>query len=699
MKTKYIIRQNPQKNWPNAFITEGWKKTSFILSILLIILFSLPTSSNHVLGQSKATCTWTGSSSTSFGWFLNWADWNVPSSGDNIVFSASASRNCVLDANRTVGSITNTTSRNLSTNNRNLTINGTISFTGSGKIDATNTSGAVTFAGSSAQSLPSSNFLSNTITNLYIANNSGVSMSGDLIVSKKLTLTNGSFSIASNTLTLSDSLKPVSGTLVGGTSSNLVISGTGLSVTIPAITLNNLTLNRPNGLSLGGNMSVYGAMTLTSGTFTVGANTLSYYGTNPTVTAGLIDATNTLSKVIFLNTTPITFPVGLFRFYIYSLVMNGSGGVVLSENLTISKNLELINGKIQTNTNNLSMGNTTNNIVGGNSNSYINGYCKKTGNTAFTFHIGNSDVYAPISISAANGGGSASDAFTAKYHGTSPHPTYDSTQHESSIARISSMEYWTLDRTGGTNNVSVTLSWDDRSGGVSNLTDLLVARWDGSKWVNHGNTGTTGDTSSGTITSSIVSSFSPFTLASKNGFSNMLPITLLDFSVKCIDNKPQIEWATASEINNNYFEIQKSDDAVNWKTIEIIPGAGNSTIVNKYNYIDKISKGSKSFYRLKSVDFDGSCYFSNLQFVEDCENSDVGFKLFPNPSKGMILLDFSGNEEKIGKLEIYNLMGEIVYSYYGFVNEIDLSNQPEGTYYMIATHDGKRMIEKISIIK
>lgn len=693
MKTFYKIRQNPHIKGRTTLVK--------IFSILWIVSFISICPITPAYSQVKATCIWDGDHSTSFGDKFNWSSNKIPASGDDIIFSSSATYDCILDKDRVVGNITNASSRNLNTASYDVTINGSIAFSGSGKIDATNINGAITFAGSSAQTLPAAAFTGGTISNLYSANGSlgGVTLNGDLTVDKRLIITNGRFSISSNTLTLNDSLKVVTGTLSGGTSSNLIVAGSGYNVTIPAITLKDLTLNRPNGLTLGGTMAIHGVVTLTSGTFTLGANTLNYYGTTPVITSGIIEAINPLSKVTFLNSSPITFPVGLFRFYIYSLSMNGTGGVTLTEDLTINKNLELISGKIHTNSYSLNFGNTTNNITGGNSNSYIDGNCKKTGNTAFTFHIGNPDVYAPIAISAANGGGSATDAFTAKYFGENPHPLYDSTLHENSIARVSSMEYWTLDRTGGTNNVSVTLSWDDRSGGVSNLNDLTVAHWDGAMWADQGNAGTTGDNTSGTITSKLASNFSPFTLASKSGSSNMLPIILIDFSVKCMDHIPQINWSTASEINNSHFEIETSEDAVNWKAIKIIPGAGNSTVVKNYKYTYEFTKSSKCFYRLKSVDFDGQYYFSKLLFLENCESADVEFKLFPVPSKGVVFLDFSGDNKRIGKLVICNLMGEIIYSYDGFIDEINLSDQAEGTYYVIAYYDDKRIIEKFSIIK
>jgi hypothetical protein len=147
---------------------------------------------------------------------------------------------------------------------------------------------------------------------------------------------------------------------------------------------------------------------------------------------------------------------------------------------------------------------------------------------------------------------------------------------EATIDHLSDCEYWIIDRTNGASNVNVTLSWDTTSCGVTNLTDLKVARWDGSQWRDHGNGGTTGGLSSGTvISSSAITSFSPFTLASSTT-ANPLPITLLRFNALQTKNEVTTSWATSTEINNNFFTIERSTDIANWEEIATIKGAGNS---------------------------------------------------------------------------------------------------------------------------
>ena len=111
-----------------------------------------------------------------------------------------------------------------------------------------------------------------TFNNLSIANTAGVTMSADETVNGTTTLTSGSLSIGAHTLTLNGLISVVSGSLTGGSASNIAIGGAGASTTLPGITLNDFTLNRANGISLSGDITVYGALTVTNGTLNTGIN-------------------------------------------------------------------------------------------------------------------------------------------------------------------------------------------------------------------------------------------------------------------------------------------------------------------------------------------------------------------------------------------------------------------------------------------
>jgi hypothetical protein len=128
-------------------------------------------------------------------------------------------------------------------------------------------SSTFTLNGTSIQTMSGSTF-----NDLVINNAAGVSMLSDETIGDTLTLTNGAFSIGSHTLTLDRVLSVGGGSLVGGTSSNIVVGGSSASTVLPSITLNNFTLNRASGASLSGEATIAGALTITNGTLSTGAN-------------------------------------------------------------------------------------------------------------------------------------------------------------------------------------------------------------------------------------------------------------------------------------------------------------------------------------------------------------------------------------------------------------------------------------------
>ncbi len=88
--------------------------------------------------------------------------------------------------------------------------------------------------------------------------------------------------------------------------------------------------------------------------------------------------------------------------------------------------------------------------------------------------------------------------------------------------------------------------------------------------------------------------------------SNPLPIELLYFAVSCTEEGTNVEWASASETNNDFYTVQRSEEGDNWQTIAQISGAGNSNQSLYYSYLDYSGKGKNYIYRLLQTDYNGS---------------------------------------------------------------------------------------------
>ena len=102
--------------------------------------------------------------------------------------------------------------------------------------------------------------------------------------------------------------------------------------------------------------------------------------------------------------------------------------------------------------------------------------------------------------------------------------------------------------------------------------------------------------------------FRSWTLSDEN---NPLPIELIDFRGNCEGNRVVISWTTASEQNNDYFTVEKSHNGVDWQAIGTIEGAGSSSEMLNYSFVDETPTGL-AYYRLAQTDFDGSMEYSNM---------------------------------------------------------------------------------------
>ena len=399
---------------------------------------------------------------------------------------------------------------------------------------------------------------------------------------------------------------------------------------------------------------------------------------------------------------------GTSAIQVSNITINKTGNALQLDNeLQITGALTFVNGKILSNTTDMDtefVHFLDGSSYSGSSNaSHIDGVVRKTGNDAFDFPLGDNNLLRTVSISAP---GVVTDHFTAYYTATNPDESYSRDSIDVSIDHISAHEYWILNRTGGGSEVDVTLSWASNSGGVDNLADLRVARWDGTQWQNHGNGTTTGDTVSGTITTATaVSSFSPFTLASSST-GNPLPIELLSFSAELIEKEVQLSWATVVEIDNDYFTIERSNDAINWEAIIKVYGVGNSTQVLNYAAVDKTPYLFTSYYRLKQTCLDGHYEYFNIVSVYNGSGKSSQSKLEiltiePNPFKGNFNVAYNAASNEALRVQIVNTTGKLVFSEtvsadnhtsYIFFDRLNLS---KGFYLLRLSQAGKSAVKKL----
>lgn len=383
---------------------------------------------------------------------------------------------------------------------------------------------------------------------------------------------------------------------------------------------------------------------------------------------------------------------------------SGTDDVILDQPTIVSHSLLLINGIINSTAVNLLTltSNLTTATNGGNAGSFVSGpmsWNLTTGGT-YVFPTGKAPTkWARAALSDLTG----STYFTAEYF-KAGHGTIASTDLIAPLRYVSAKEYWGLSEADATIDAAVTLYWEDASySGITNCTpggDLVVGHFNGTMWEDMGNsggiTGTCVGASAGTVKSGIQTSFSPFTFAS--GGLSPLPIELLSFNAKPNVSMVDLSWSTASELNNDYFTIEKTKDGVNFEIVGVIKGAGNSTSKLNYEYVDNRPYSRVSYYRLKQTDFDGNFSYSELIMVSFEKPSLFSLNVYPNPNNGRAInLQINGisNEEVL--VVVYDILGNEIFSKVIITNEndsdvhaIDPSQKlPVGVYIISATSDQK----------
>jgi Domain of unknown function (DUF4082)/Secretion system C-terminal sorting domain/Cohesin domain len=143
---------------------------------------------------------------------------------------------------------------------------------------------------------------------------------------------------------------------------------------------------------------------------------------------------------------------------------------------------------------------------------------------------------------------------------------------------------------------------------------------------------------------------------------NTLPVTLLNLSATPQDKKITVRWATDGESNNKGFDLLRSTDGINWQTIAFINGAGNSSSVKNYSYVDLNLSPKRYYYRLKQIDFDGKYKISaTVSAVIDGKGSFSLSQNFPNPTVGgETTIQFTLAAASKVSLSLYDMHGRLV---------------------------------------
>jgi hypothetical protein len=172
-----------------------------------------------------------------------------------------------------------------------------------------------------------------------------------------------------------------------------------------------------------------------------------------------------------------------------------------------------------------------------------------------------------------------------------------------------------------------------------------------------------------------------------------LPIELVYFQAKKEDKKVRLNWQTASEINCQSFEIERSKDALHWTLLQQIVAKGHVDMLSDYLCYDEAPESGISYYRLKSNDIDAHFQYSEIVAVEMPEEGH-SYLVYPNPTSDFIYIK---TPKLLEGAMLYDCKGQSIplcdLTKEGEANVLNMSNLPAGLYYL------KIGEELISIVK
>ncbi|MDW3191076.1 MAG: T9SS type A sorting domain-containing protein [Cytophagales bacterium] len=591
--------------------------------------------------------------------------------------------------------------------------------------------GTVTFNGADAQQIDGDN----TFAAVNISTSStAVTIGSGTQTSGAITLATGtSLTLGTNTLRVDGALDVDQGTFSGASGTVVFTSTTDPETQADAITVATLEidkgastntfdndpqtvtftnlvvtsgeydgpdLNIPGNFSVasGAAIDVTGISTMDlNGDFTVGS-TLNLSGlTSMSLSGNLINnGTFTPPATVTLDGASAQTISGSSATGFTNLEVNntdaGTADVTLNANVSISGHLDFQDGIVVPGTGTLTFNDnatvrydgvaeTTPTGGSNDGNSFVAGAVSKIGDDDFVFPIGEGSRYARLGIQPQSG--DVADQYTGQYSFAASASA--TATKAGDIVRVSGLEHWDLTRDNGSTNVIPTLFYDGSSG-VNAPSRLLVAHYNGSVWEDLGNAAF----SSGTVTAaSPMTSFSPVTLATSKDDTNPLPVEMLYFEAGIEQNSVSLEWSTASELNNDFFEVQRSLDGINYEVLAEVSGNGSTDEVHVYHYEDRFPIPGVQYYRLRQVDFDGAFEYSDIIVVEYAPNgSQFKAKLFPNPMiEQEMTVELQTNDFTTPvSIEILDLAGRLVTSERYEVSSsnnqmlIDVSDLQTGTY-------------------
>ena len=469
----------------------------------------------------------------------------------------------------------------------------------------------------------------------------------------------------------------------------------------------------------------YGTATITNFTTTTASGHWQFYYANngatlnysgASVPSSIIMDVNDASNTVNLNSTSATQAIPLPKNYssgastnYYNLILNNtyatSPQFTMAGNIAAYNALTLTSGIVNMNSNRFTLGNpagasgtltrTSGHFYSGTFRRYFtSGSSPAIGTNAGLFPLGteysalkSTSYYRPFWIGATNITVStdlymdAAHTFTIPSNYVAASHT-DATWGTGTTLQGVSNSYWTTSRTFG--STARTIRFGGTGYGAPTLTDLNAGQASSSA------VGTFAAATNAVVAVEVNRTLSTnasidnnWYIGTKNKTQSPLPIELIDFMAIPTEETVILDWETATEINNDFFVIERSNDGFKFEPILNKKGAGNSYGILNYTQTDFHPLSGVSYYRLKQVDFNGDFKYSKIIAV-DMAKLAAASSIYPNPVIDKLFIP-KQNEAEDNRYLIFNSLGSLVKVIQqeptsGPTDVLDISSLSDGLY-------------------
>lgn len=215
--------------------------------------------------------------------------------------------------------------------------------------------------------------------------------------------------------------------------------------------------------------------------------------------------------------------------------------------------------------------------------------------------------------------------------------------------------FWNIQKSG---NADYTFTWPASENAASGNINMRAQRWEPVSLGWEAPLPLQSTPTAQTLKVPNVATSGTWTIASQ---TNPLPVTLLYFDAKPIQQKVICRWVTAAEINNDFFEVLRSSNGIDFEPIGRTEGNGTTTQTTEYLFTDVSPLQGVSWYRLKQTDFDGTSVFSAIKEVR-FDSGQMSINAGPNPCSGNLVITTSDAHDTPLRILMYDAYGRLVKS-------------------------------------